>query len=58
MASVKLLNLYYPIFLVLVINASLSFYGSQITSGVVYEEELKRNGKWSAVATLLCLLGC
>jgi hypothetical protein len=45
-------------FLILVTNASLLFCDGLITSGVAYEEDLKRNGKCIAVATLLCLLGC
>lgn len=62
MASVQLLNsavkIMFSRFLVLVTNASLLLYESLITCGVAYEEDLKRNGKCIADATLLCLQGC
>lgn len=54
----EIVKIMFSHFLVLVTNASLLFYGSLITSGVAYEEDLKRNGKFIAVAPLLCLLGC
>lgn len=54
----EIVKIMFSHFHVLVTNASLLLCDSLITSGVAYEEDLKRNGKYITVTALLCLLGC